>query len=310
MRSKIYKKSGFTLVELMIVIAIVVVLAIFGSTMLIKGRTAAKSIACLNNLRQIASALEMYRSDYDELAPTLYPTLISYLKNPEIFKCPVDAGTGQDSYGAFYIARPSVDTQKLFLGCPRHQGQALALFGWPQFNVGRLATVLWNGTPVNQGTVVTGGRLNFEDGTVVEIAPGMNVGVMLSCTDPGNRLYSTICIQEGDQGQISVNHHGTSQFEVVTPSLITGVAGTKFNVLTSWGGALCSTKAECLEGTIYVEERGAVRYMSSVAAASSLEVKSRVPLTSINSNTGYAVRTPRPWATRTRIPFGQVLRMP
>lgn len=303
-------KSGFTLVELMIVVAIIVVLAIFGSTMLIKGRTAAKSIACLNNLRQIASALEMYRSDYDDLAPALYPTLLTYIKNPEVFKCPVDAGTAQDSYGAFYIARPSVDSRKLFLGCPRHQGQAIALFGWPQFNIGRTATVLWNGTPVTQGTVVTGGRLDFEDGTTVEIAPGMNVGVMLSGTDPGNRIYSSICIQEGDQGQITVNHRGDSQFEVVTPSLITGVAGTKFRVLTSWGDELCSTKAECLEGTIYVEERGAVRYISSVAASSSLELQSRAPVTSINSGNGLSVRTPRPRAARTRIPVGQVLRMP
>ena len=253
-------KCGFTMVELVVIIGLVLVLASFAVSMLLKARTVSKDIVCMNNLKQISEALQMYRSDIGELPSDIYPSLMAYVGNSaQVFKCPADKSNSPNSYGAFYIARNLADTNKLILGCPRHKDKSIALFGWPQFNVGHAGKVLWNGKEVEQGTVVQGGTLLFEDGTQVAVSEGLNVGVMLSTTDPNKNLYSTICIQDGDAGSVTVNHTGTSQFEVVTPSLITGVAGTAFTVTTYWPDpndpSSCKTRVECTAGKIYTENR-------------------------------------------------------
>jgi len=57
---------GFTLVELLIVIAIIAVLAALLLPALARGKAAAQSAACKSNLRQLGLALNMYVNDYDK----------------------------------------------------------------------------------------------------------------------------------------------------------------------------------------------------------------------------------------------------
>jgi prepilin-type N-terminal cleavage/methylation domain-containing protein len=57
-------RHGFTLVELLVVIAVIAILAALLLPLLAKGRSAAKSAACKNNLRQLGIALNMYVEDY------------------------------------------------------------------------------------------------------------------------------------------------------------------------------------------------------------------------------------------------------
>jgi prepilin-type N-terminal cleavage/methylation domain-containing protein len=54
------KKAGFTLVEIMIVVAIIGLLAAIAIPNFVKARTTAQKNACINNLRQIDSAKEQY----------------------------------------------------------------------------------------------------------------------------------------------------------------------------------------------------------------------------------------------------------
>lgn len=54
------KKSGFTLVEIMIVVAIIGLLAAIAIPSFVTARNTSRTNACINNLRQIDSAKEQF----------------------------------------------------------------------------------------------------------------------------------------------------------------------------------------------------------------------------------------------------------
>lgn len=57
---------GFTLIELLVVIAIIAILAAILFPVFAQAKLAAKSIACISNLKQIGLASPMYANDYDD----------------------------------------------------------------------------------------------------------------------------------------------------------------------------------------------------------------------------------------------------
>ena len=63
---KRFAERGFTLVEIMIVVAIIALLAAIAIPNVLRGRTTANESAAIGNVRTLVSSLEMYRSVYNE----------------------------------------------------------------------------------------------------------------------------------------------------------------------------------------------------------------------------------------------------
>lgn len=143
MRQKQGVNGGFTLSELLVVIAMLAVLAAILLTALGPARKMARVAACTSNLRQIGMAYKLYLADYGGYPSPHQFTGSPYVANRRILFCPEDhdlAVTGAASSYRFRLqvppnftlitAAPELDPNIVLAGCAHHTGQQLtALHG-------------------------------------------------------------------------------------------------------------------------------------------------------------------------------------
>jgi prepilin-type N-terminal cleavage/methylation domain-containing protein len=101
------KKQGFTLVEIMIVVAIIGLLAAIAIPSFLKARDSARRTACINNLRNIDGAKDQYALENGggEIDIFTHDNLGTYIKDTNKCFCP--AGTDLDR---FFVMSYSIES--------------------------------------------------------------------------------------------------------------------------------------------------------------------------------------------------------
>jgi prepilin-type N-terminal cleavage/methylation domain-containing protein len=123
-------RRGLTLIELIVVIAIIALIIAILIPVLWNVRKRSYESACISNLRQIYVAFEGYRQDHNEFPPDI-TRLASYIKEKAILRCPADVypqgaghlnsmGLVETSY--FYFLPSTADYLKILQGADSVHG--------------------------------------------------------------------------------------------------------------------------------------------------------------------------------------------
>ena len=108
MNLKQYPRRGFTLVEIMIVVAIIGLLATIAIPNFVKARNTAQANACINNMKQIAGAIDLFALENNKADgdPITANDVKAYIKDKEMPVCP--AGNKEYQLAGTVGATPSV----------------------------------------------------------------------------------------------------------------------------------------------------------------------------------------------------------
>lgn len=119
---------GFTLIELLVVIAIIAILAAILFPAFVQTKERARIATCTSRLKQISTAMELYRTDFDGRLPYMHlqadngvyyrwiDVTFPYHGEEDVYSCPSNHVEKYDAraFPAFETAGPVPDTSYLY----------------------------------------------------------------------------------------------------------------------------------------------------------------------------------------------------
>ncbi len=121
------RARGFTLIELMIVIAIIAILIGLMAPNFMRARSQAQVTACQSNLKTIATSVEQYSADYQ----SRYPSSITILSPHYIKTLPTCPAC---SFGYSYAHTTVPDAYTVWCGTAQAHSMSSIPDGFPQYN--------------------------------------------------------------------------------------------------------------------------------------------------------------------------------
>lgn len=250
---------GFTLLELMIAIAVIGILAAILLGVFSRSREAAHRAACDVHLKAISLALDAFKQEQGSYPETLQELVDrKYITDPGLLSCPDDPRPAP-SYDDFYVIRGPRDNSDLpILICPFHDDTSHG----NQAYTGRYTTQFMTSPAVlTAGTAVTvehpgknpvaapvglelhgadrirtssqgNATIQFADGSTAAVNHDADITILQSfITSKANGPLYTL-VHQTTGSVIYTIHHG-SKFDVVTPTATAGALGTAFEVRVS-----------------------------------------------------------------------------
>jgi type II secretion system protein G len=112
------RQRGFTLIEMMIVVAIIAILVTILVPNFMRARAQAQTAACEGNLKEIATALELYETDHDA-----YPQSGTIDSNnsdlqPYLQQTPIDPAAGPGKPYTFSVSTDAAGEASYAITCP------------------------------------------------------------------------------------------------------------------------------------------------------------------------------------------------
>lgn len=139
MLSQKRRRGGFTLIELMIVIAIIAILAAILVPNFIRARAQGQLTACKSNLKNIGTAMEMYSTDWSGHYPTSSGTAMTLLTPNYLKVIPECPAAGSNTYQAAFGTTAGYNTANFqdyyFINCAGSNHEAVNVPpGYPQYD--------------------------------------------------------------------------------------------------------------------------------------------------------------------------------
>jgi prepilin-type N-terminal cleavage/methylation domain-containing protein/prepilin-type processing-associated H-X9-DG protein len=153
---------AFTLIELLVVIAIIAILAAMLLPALSRAKEAGRRIACLNSLKQLGLASQLYLNDNQGCYPprgnvSRWPFQIyeNYGKNLKVLVCPTDLANA--------LSKPSTLGSSQTNDLPDNAARSYIINGWNDYFAGQSGATDWGTVE----TIMLSGNVAVKENAIV-----------------------------------------------------------------------------------------------------------------------------------------------